>query len=116
MMIDDLQGRLPSMTKWCLAGVGAAAGWHFAQASGSPVPASCIITGAAAGFCLIVVGFTGLRLLKLAATLAVIALIVNYALLIPFGYGNQLPGWIGLLRAFLAWLHGLQLPQPNFGR
>ena len=34
--IDDLEGRLPPVLKWCMAGVGAAFGWYYARTDGTP--------------------------------------------------------------------------------
>ena len=89
--IDDLQGRLPPVLKWCLAGAGAAAGWYYARTDATPIPLSYITLGAAAGFCLVGGLFAGLRLVKLLAIAGVVLLVVNYALLIPFGYGDHMP-------------------------
>ena len=87
--IDDLQGRLPPVLKWSFAGCGAAAGWYYGKAT--PIPLSYVIGGAAAGFCLVGGLFAGLRLVKLLAGAGVVLLVVNYALLIPFGYGDHMP-------------------------
>lgn len=114
MMIDDLQGRIPPLMKWCLAGMGAAGGWHFAQANGSTVPQSCVVAGAAAGFALLFALFAGLRILRLAVILAVLLVVVDYAVLIPYGYGDHLPGWLDLARAFMGWLRGLHVPRGSF--
>lgn len=113
-MIDDLQGRIPPLMKWCLAGMGAAGGWQFAQAHGSPIPASCVVAGAAAGFCLLVVGFAGLRILKALTILAMLLVVLDYAVLIPYGYGDHLPGWLGLTRSLVDWLRGLHVPRGDF--
>lgn len=102
--IDDIQGRIPPVLKWCLAGVGAAAGWYFARTNATPIPLSYIIGGAAAGFCLVACLFAGLRLLIAAAVAGVVLLVVNYALLVPFGYGDHVPGWIDTSKAALRWL------------
>ena len=103
--IDDVQGRLPSLLKYCLAGVGAAAGWYYARTAATPIPLSYIIGGAAAGFCLVAGLFGALRLVKMLAVAGVLLLVVNYALLIPFGYGDHLPGWVGTGKAALRWLN-----------
>ena len=62
--IDGLQGQLPGGLKWLLAGMGGAAGFAWAQQQGSSVTASCILAGAAGGFCLVVLLFAGLRLVR----------------------------------------------------
>ena len=111
-VIDDLQGRLPSVLKWCLAGIGGAAGWYYARTDATPIPLSYIIGGAAVGFCLVAGLFAGLRLLKAAAVAGVVLLVVNYALLIPFGYGDHMPGWLDTGKAALRWLN----PAPLVGR
>ena len=107
--IDDLEGRLPPVLKWCMAGVGAAAGWYYARTDATPIPLSYIIGGAAAGFCLVAGLFAGLRLLKLLAAAGVCLLVLNDALLIPFGYGDHLAGWLDTGRAALHALNPLPL-------
>ena len=92
--IDALQDNLSPVVKWCLAGMGAAAGWYYARTDATPIPLSYITLGAAAGFCLLPGLFAGLRLVKFAAVAGVALLVLNYALLIPFGYGDHLPGWL----------------------
>lgn len=103
-VFDDLQGRLSPLLKWCFMGVGAAAGWYYARTDATPIPLSYIVGGAAVGFCLVAGLFAGLRLLKFAAVAGVVLLIVNYALLIPFGYGDHAPGFIDTGKAALRWL------------
>jgi hypothetical protein len=105
MVIDDLQRRVPPIAKWCLAGIGAVGGWHFAQTNGSPIPASCIAAGIAGGLCFLCVGFAGLRLLRLIGIVALTAVLVNYGVLIPYGYGDHLPGWVATGKAVVGWLN-----------
>jgi len=93
-LIDTMQGQLPPILKWCLAGMGGVAGFVYAQQHGSPIRASCIVAGATAGFCLIVGLFAGLRVVKMLVVLAVLLVILNYVFLIPYGYGDHLPDWI----------------------
>ena len=102
--IDGLHGRLPPVLPWCLAGVGAAAGWYYARTDATPIPLSYIVGGAAVGFCLVAGFFLGLRLLKLLAVAGVVLLVVNYAVMIPFGYGDHLPGWLDAGRSAVRWL------------
>jgi hypothetical protein len=102
--IDGLHGRLPSVLRWCFMGAGAAAGWSYARTDATPIPLSYIIGGAAAGFFLLAGLFVGLRLVKAAAVAGVVLLVVNYALLIPFGYGDHLPGWLDTGKTALRWL------------
>jgi hypothetical protein len=118
--IDTLQGKLPPFLKWIFAGMGGAAGYAWAQQHGSSVAASCVVAGAAVGFGFLVLVFAGLRLVKLAAVLAVLLVVVNYAVLIPFGYGDHMPGWIAtgqragaavldaLLQLAGRWMQGMQ--------
>lgn len=102
--IDDVQGKLSPLLKYCLAGGGAAAGWYYARTDATPMPLSYIIGGAAVGFCLVAGLFGALRLLKMLAVAGVLLLVVNYALLIPFGYGDHLPAWVAGGKAALRWL------------
>ncbi len=102
--IDALQGRLPPFLKWAFMGGGAAAGFYYARADASPIPLSYIALGAAAGFCLVAGFFAVLRILKLLAVAGVALLVLNYAVLIPFGYGNHLSGWADTSKAALRWL------------
>jgi hypothetical protein len=118
--IDTLQGRIPPLVKWCLAGIGAVGGWNYAQTHGSSVAASCIVAGAATGFGLVVLMFAGMRLLKMAVLLAVGLAVVNYAVLIPFGYGDHMATWMAtgqgwaaavldeLARLAARWVQGLR--------
>ena len=71
---------------------------------GHPIPISYIIGGAAAGFCLVAGFFAGLRLLKLLAVAGVLLLVLNFVVLIPFGYGDRIPGWVDTGKAALRWL------------
>ncbi len=103
-IIDDLQGRLPPVLKWCMAGVGAAAGWYYASTDATPIPLSYIIGGAAAGFCLVAGLFAGLRIIKLLAVAGVVLVVVNYAFLVPFNFGDHMPGWLDDGKAALRWL------------
>lgn len=109
-MIDALQQRIHPLVKWCLAGMGAVGGWNYAQEHASSIPASCIVAGAAAGFCLLFLGFASLRVLKALGILAVVLVIANYAVLIPYGYGDHMPGWIEGGKAAMHWLD----PSPLF--
>lgn len=104
-MIDTMQGQLPPVLKWCLAGMGGVAGFVYAQQHGIPLQTSCIVAGAAVGFCLVASLFVGLRLLKMLAVIAVLLIVLNYAVLIPYGYGNHLPGWIDTGKAAMRWLN-----------
>lgn len=92
--IDNLADRPPSYLKWGLAGMGAAAGFSYAQQHGSSVPASCVVAGAVMGFGLLLFIFSGLKLIKHLVGLAVFLGALNYAVLIPFGYGNYIPQWL----------------------
>lgn len=109
-LIDGLQDRLPPVLKWCFAGMGAVAGLHHAQGRGGHDPLMYIVTGAVLGFCCTFLIFGALRLLKMAALLAVILLGINFMILVPFGHGDHLPGWIATAKTIgrklspLGWL------------
>jgi hypothetical protein len=98
-VIDNLNDRLPAPLKWGLAGMGAAAGFAYAQRQGSSLPARCVVAGAALGFGLILVVISGLKLLKHVGVAVAALVVLNYAVLIPFGYGNQMPRWLGWAQA-----------------
>lgn len=115
-MLDELQGRIPPLVKWLLAGMGAAGGWHYAQAHDSSIPLSCIVAGIAAGFCLVACGFFGLRLLRAALMVAAVLFVINYAVLVPYGYGDHWPGWLHGGRAVFHWLETRDWPRPDFAR
>ena len=102
---DALQSRLPPVLKWCFAGMGAAAGWYYARTDASPIPLSYIIGGAAAGFCLLALLFASMRLIKMLAIAGACFVVLNYALLIPLGYGDQLPVCLDAGRSVLRWLN-----------
>lgn len=91
--IDTLQGRVPAVVKWIFAGMGAAAGYSYAQAHGALMQ-SAVVAGGAFGFVLVVLLFFGLRLLKLAVIAVAVLVVVNYAVLVPFGYGDHAVAWI----------------------
>jgi len=95
--IDAMQGRLPPGLKWLFAGAGGAAGYAYAVQHSSSTAASCIIAGAAIGFVLIVCLFAGLRLAKFAGVVVILLVVLNYAVLIPFGYGDHAGSWAAMI-------------------
>lgn len=94
--VDRMQGGLPDGLKWIMAGIGAGGGFSYAIQHGSSVAISCIVAGAAFGFCLVALLFLGLRLLKWSGALLLILIVVNYAVLIPFGYGDHAAAWLAI--------------------
>jgi hypothetical protein len=94
--IDTLQGQLPPGLKWLFGGVGAAAGYAYAVQRGGNA-ASCVVAGAAIGFILIVCLFAALRLLKFAGGGVILLIVLNYAVLIPFGYGDHAGSWAAMI-------------------
>lgn len=95
-VIDVLQNTLPARLRWILAGMGGAAGFAWAQQHGSSVPASCVVAGTAIGFCFVVALFVGLRLVKAVLLCAVALLVLNYTVLVPFGYGDHSGAWLAM--------------------
>ncbi len=105
--IDEMQGRLPPGLKWLFAGAGGAGGYAYAIQHGGAV-ASCVVAGAALGFIVITCLFAGLRLLKFAAIVIILLAVLNYAVLVPFGYGDHSEDWaIGIGRGCSAVWHGV---------
>jgi len=108
-LADDLQSKVPRVLKWCFAGMGAAAGWFYAAQDGTAIPLSYIVAGAASGYVLIALLFAGLRLLKMFGIACACLIVINYAVLIPFGKGDHMPGWINDGKTTLRWLNPLPL-------
>lgn len=114
MLADELQARVPPIIKWGLAGGGGVAGWHYAQQNHSAIPLSCVVAGAAAGFCVLALSFAGLRILRAAVFVAIVLFVINYAVLIPFGYGDHLQRWLQAGRAVFGWFQTRDWPRAAF--
>jgi hypothetical protein len=94
--LEIMFGRLPSGLKYILAAMGGAAGFNYALQHGSSVPVSCVVAGATVGLCLTITLLASARMLRFALLCVAASIVLNYALLIPFGYGDHMPAWIAV--------------------
>ena len=108
-LADDLQSKVPRVLRWCFAGAGAATGWFYAIQDGTSIPLSYVVAGAASGFVLVALLFASLRLAKVIGIACACLIVLNYAILVPFGRGDHMPGWIDDSKAALRWLNPLPL-------
>lgn len=92
--LDGLKGRIPPLLNWCLGAAGAVTGWSYARQTHSLAPLVCIVWGALLGFFFCRLLFASFKVLKYAAVLAMLAIVLNYAILIPLGCEDQMPRWV----------------------
>lgn len=88
------QFRRPGKFNIGAAAAGAAGGFAYAQQTHSAAPLVFIVWGAALGFFCLALAYYAVQLIKWAAITALLAVMLNYMILVPFGWGNHLPLWL----------------------
>lgn len=98
----------PNLLNLCLAAAGGAGGFAHARQIHSGAPLVYAAWGAALGFFIFLIGWLIWKLLQATTLFVVVAALINYAALVPLGFGDHMPLWIFHVEAWVrgVWLHG----------